>query len=243
MKNNRKKFYGPAVSIWLVWLFASCYTPDVLTGQTVRIKRDLPPFSSVTLALPAEVYLSQGDQQSVEIVADKGVYERIETVVRGGNLAIKTENFNWGRMGDIEVRITVPEIRQLQVTGSGNIIAQTPFTAEGIDLDVSGSGSIKIGDLQATDVSVVITGSGDVELEGKGPGSDMKAVITGSGDLEALSFTAEKADMHITGSGSARVHVTGELQTSITGSGDVYYSGNPRVNANATGSGRTVAFD
>ncbi|MBN2480540.1 MAG: DUF2807 domain-containing protein [Bacteroidales bacterium] len=217
----------------------SCTSPVSLSGQTARTTRDLPAFASVSLAISADVLISQGDRQQVEIEADENVIDIIETNVNGDDLVIKTEDFFWRNMGQVRIYITMPDIKALQVSGSGDITTQTPVNTDDIRLNISGSGSIVIEDLKSGDVNATITGSGDVRITGNASANNLKAVITGSGDFRAEDLAFENAVVNITGSGTARIRVLNELKTNITGSGDVYYRGDPLIDARSTGSGRT----
>ncbi len=77
-KMNKMSFLAMILgcSVWL-----SCAS-DILTGQTVKETRNLPAFNALNLTMSADVYLSQGDHQSVQVEADKGSLEYIETEIR-----------------------------------------------------------------------------------------------------------------------------------------------------------------
>ena len=84
----------------------------------------------------------------------------------------------------------------------------------------------------------MITGSGNIKLEGLGDELDIR--ITGSGDVAAFNLDVVRARVEITGSGNAEVSVEDELDVKISGSGDVRYKGNPSLDVNISGSGRVV---
>lgn len=224
-------------------ILLSCTSPVMLTGQTITENRDVPAFSGVSLAFSASVFISQEETQSVEIEADESVMDIILTEVRGQTLVLRTRNGFWGRTGQVKVRITVPDIRELQVSGSGDILTQTPVSTDEIAMTVSGSGSIEIDDLQSPRITSKITGSGDIRISGHPTAGEMETIITGSGSCNAEDLEVSKADIKITGSGSTRVNVSEELITRITGSGSVLYRGNPIINASSTGSGRTRSIN
>jgi hypothetical protein len=221
----------------------SCVT-NVLTGQTVKETRNVSDFDGVALAFSGDVYITQGSPLKVEIEADKSTLEIIETEVQGSVLVLKTRNGHWRDLGPIKAYITMPDVHELSVSGSGDMLCETTVRTSEIEVKVSGSGSVKIPKLESSEVSAVITGSGNIVLAGNGADQgQIDVVITGSGDFNAEDLPVGEADVNITGSGSARVNVLQELETTITGSGNVLYKGNPRINANATGSGRTKSIN
>jgi hypothetical protein len=142
---------------WLIVL--SCST-GVITGQTVRETRDLPAFYAVALTMSANVFISQGNPQRVEVEAEKSNMEIIETELDGNTLKITTQKGHWRDLGKVNVYITVSDIRSLSVSGSGDITCQT-VSKQGTDIDVSGSGSISVPTLESSDIAVTITGSGN----------------------------------------------------------------------------------
>jgi hypothetical protein len=237
-KMNKMSFLSLliACSLWL-----SCAT-DQLTGQTVKETRNVSAFNALHLAMSADVYLSQGDHQSVQVEADKGSMEYIETETNGNTLTVKNHEGHWRNLGHIKVYITMPDITEIELSGSGSVESQTPIKANELKIGLSGSGNVKIGSLLAPVLSATITGSGDIYLSGDNGQAKMEATITGSGSIKADEMQVANAIVSITGSGSARVNVLKELETEITGSGSVLYKGNPMVNANSTGSGRTSSL-
>ena len=226
-----------------IFLFAtmlafSCTAP-LLSGETVKEIRNVGQFSAISLTISADVFLTQGSVQKIEIEGDKNSLTEIETTVNGETLKICTRDMFHGNIGKVSVYITVPGINALSVSGSGDIAAGSAIATDELDLNVSGSGSIRFSELSAREVSATITGSGNIDVSAGKAQSELDVEITGSGSISAEGFSVPEADVTITGSGSARVWVEKELETNITGSGNVAYKGNPLVNANSTGSGKT----
>lgn len=231
-----------AVFIFPVIILFSCSKP-VISGEIIKETRKVGSFSSISLSVSANVYLSQGSQQKVEIEGDKESLAKIETIVDGNMLKIKTKEIYNACTGKINLYIVVPAIERLIVTGSGNVISQTPLKTNELTMSVSGSGSIRIQQLDVNQADVDISGSGNIELISGKAKNTLEIIVTGSGNYAGEGFQAEKAKVNITGSGSARVWAVSDLETYISGSGNVYYKGNPLVNANAVGSGRTRAIE
>lgn len=201
--------------------------------------RKVGDFNQISLSIPANLYLTQGVKNEVIIEAGEDVLEKIETEVDGSKLHIKFEKwYNYKGLGSINVYITAKEIEGLSVAGSGDIIAKSAIKTEGIDFNVSGSGSIIINDIITKEVEAMITGSGDIKIQGKNKAKELDVTVTGSGNFESQNLEFDEAELTITGSGSIYTFVTGELEAVITGSGKIYYKGQPLIDANITGSGK-----
>ena len=203
--------------------------------------RDVSSFSQISLRISGKLYLTQGEPQSVRIVAKESVLEDIITEVKGDELIIRFPNktifqrsFNPGK---VEIYVTVPDVDGLAVSGSGDIMAKT-LEARIIDLAVSGSGNIEIDKLDSKKVKGSISGSGNIKLDDGGIAEELTVAISGSGNFDAAGFEADAVNVATSGSGNCRVTSNGEIKARIAGSGSVYYNGGASIDASVAGSGR-----
>lgn len=235
MKTNR--FNSISATTVLIVFLASFNISSTFADK--KETRKVEDFNQISLSIPANLYLTQGAENEVIIEAGEDILEKIETEVDGSKLYIKFEKwYNYKGLESINVYITAKEIEGLALAGSGDIIARSAIKTEGIDFNVSGSGTILINDLTTKEVTAMITGSGDIKIQGKNEAKEVDVTVTGSGDFESKNIEFYEAELTITGSGSIYTFVTGELEAVITGSGKIYYKGQPLVNANITGSGK-----
>ncbi len=226
----------------LAMSLSSCIDPDYFPcvrteGPLVEESRMAPAFDGVDMRLHAQVLIVQGQEYSVKVEAPANVQHYINTRVSGGSLIIEQTRCIRNRMDEIRVYITMPEIRNITMMGSGSIELQDVWTAENIYVDISGSGKIT-GTFNCHFINTRISGSGDVYLSGKTINQNIN--ISGSGRVNAFSFEAQNTDIRISGSGNANVSVADNLEARISGSGNVYYKGNPNVSAHVSGSGRII---
>ncbi len=208
-----------------------------------KVDREVGPFTKLELSVAADLHLTQGDTHKLVLEGDEDDLEDIETEVRGGTLKIEHKKaFHFGSNDRITIYVTMKDIEELSVGGSGNIEAETPIRSGDIELNVSGSGEINIDELEASNAELSISGSGDIYLSGSKSLKSLECDISGSGELHADRLKAGTADLDISGSGGCKVHVTDELEVDISGSGKVRYKGQPRVNADISGSGDVESF-
>jgi len=203
-------------------------TVDVITGDYKEIK--------VTDADGAPISESRA---GITIDGD----ETIENVnCRQNSLSIDIGVGGWGwkkRAGGYKnlneyprIKITAPDDTHLVISnsvifgeigniGSGDIhvrscgdLDMADVSGE-LDLRISGSGDVSLGNAGRSDISV--SGSGDISFENAGP---VEVSISGSGDLEA--DTVESLVLSVSGSGDAQIQeVTGFAEIKSSGSGDV----------------------
>lgn len=213
--------------------FFGCIDGD---GPIVTQTLELDDFDGVALKLPIEVIISQGDVQEVTVEGRQNIIDELELDVRNGIWDIETRDCV-RNVGNMKIFITIPDITELSISGSGEIFGENVFIIQDISLRISGSGNMDLA-IEGDDISATITGSGDMKLEGLADELDFK--ITGSGDISAFNLEASRARVEITGSGNAEVNVELELDVKISGSGDVRYKGNPSLDVSISGSGRVI---
>jgi len=206
--------------------------------------RNVPVFSEISLRVSGTLHLKQGDTQKVEIEASQSTLDELITEVSGRTLVIRFRTSNLFsrnfRPGKVDIYVTVPEVNALGISGSGDIIAQTPISSRIIDLTVSGSGNINIADLNSDKVKANISGSGDIVLGGGKIAQEFEGTISGSGNIKAAGYEAKRVDIKIMGSGNCSIHTNGDLYARIAGSGNVYYGGNPNLDTSIAGSGKVT---
>ncbi|MEF8811627.1 MAG: head GIN domain-containing protein [Bacteroidales bacterium] len=204
--------------------------------------REVSAFSKISMSVSGDLYLTQGDEYKLEIEGDEDLLDDIETTVKNGRLKIKHNKpfrFSWNNK-KVKIYVTTKEVEELSLSGSGNIIARTPISTEDVQFNVSGSGEIKIDELEAANINASISGSGDIRLAGRNSGGSLDISISGSGELHASDLRLRRAEISISGSGSCDVHVTENLEADVSGSGKVRYNGNPVIDADISGSGKVV---
>jgi hypothetical protein len=241
----------------LLTFLAMLLSTSLLMGQR-RETRSVDSFTKISFGFPGKLYLKQGSPQKVELEGDQDVLEEVETEVSGGRLKIGKEGkwFDWSNDKKITVYITVPNIEGVAVSGSGDIIGQSKFKTNDLQLNVSGSGSLSIDAEANGKVDANVSGSGDMDLKGhfesfesdvSGSGKVILAAtidaladfgISGSGKVEA-SGSADMVKTNISGSGKvlAANLETNRCDIRISGSGDVEINVKNELDANISGSG------
>lgn len=202
-------------------------------GPIVEKTLDVDKFDSFALTIAADVYVEKGSTQKVVVKGQQNLIDLLNTDADGDMWKIKfTENVN--NMKEFKIYITIPELDDVYVSGSGDVYSKGTFSGDNMEVGVSGSGNIELA-IDANYAEVKISGSGNIELAGKAKRVDMR--ISGSGDIDANQFMVKDCEAKVTGSGDINIHATETLNASIVGSGDIYYKGNPSVKSRITGSG------
>jgi hypothetical protein len=205
------------------------------SGNVETEERTVSDFSGIDLSGSGEVIVTQAEVESLIIEAEDNLIPLIETEVRNGKLVIGSkENSALMPTKPIRILVTMPNIDNLAVSGSGEIVAES-VTSDNLELDVNGSGDIDIEQLVAESITADISGSGNLTLAGAV--AEQRIDISGSGKYKADALESDTAVVAVDGSGKTTIWVNEILDAEINGSGEVNYYGSPSVNQDISGSG------
>ncbi len=195
-------------------------------------------FSSLELTGSPDVTVVTGQAASVRASGSDAALDRLEIGVSGGTLKIGSKrglDWSWRDHGRVTIAVTVPMLRAVDVSGSGDIVVDRvkshDFTAA-----IAGSGSIRVAALDADLTNFSIAGSGSVTAAGRCSAGTAK--IRGSGDLKLTALKCATLSANVTGSGSIDAYATQTATLSTTGSGDIRVTGGARCTVSSTGSGK-----
>ncbi len=218
-----------------VMMFHGCAFGIDGSGKVVSENRSTINFTGIELQCSANVYFSQGDEQSIVVEAEDNIISHITTDVKSNALVVGTDGKDFNTHREINVYVTVKELCLLDLAGSGNMIGRSHINCDNMTLRIAGSGNIKT-DVRSLSMKVKLSGSGNLDISGASSSTDIR--ITGSGNVNAKNLETVISSVSISGSGKSTINVSDALNVSITGSGDVYYVREPqKIITNITGSG------
>jgi hypothetical protein len=211
-------------------------------------RRTVAPFSSIHLGIPYQVIITADTGNTIELSGPRDKLADIETTVSGDTLTVRRPsrngwsfNFSAGKDAKpLTVRISAANLKLLRNGGSGDVELQQ-FHGQALTLVSSGSGDVQAsGDARA--LTVTSSGSGDLDLSRLKAGS-LDIIASGSGDVSASGVTN---DLNVAVSGSGDIDITdiraGQVNASVRGSGDITLDGSAReLHAELSGSGELDA--
>ena len=205
--------------------------------------RSVSGYHGVAVSGSIELFLTQGNEESVVISADDtNLRVKVITEVDDGVLRIYLERsknkiqIDWPNQKKIRAYVSVKDIDYISSSGSGKLHIEGNIKADKLKVDISGSGNLE-GAVTTKDFSLGISGSADADISGTAEKSDFH--ISGSGNIKSYDFSTEYCNASISGSGNVRITVTKELSAHISGSGSVFIKGDGLIrDYSASGSGK-----
>ncbi|MDI1234248.1 MAG: DUF2807 domain-containing protein [bacterium] len=236
-----------ALFIAIILTATSCAKDRMLVkgqGTDVKITRDIKNFTGVSLCISADVEIYQDSVYHVELNGQQNILDVIETKVSGENLNIGLKNFTSLRSHNkIVIRIYMPNLKALDVSGSGKIIGMTGLNTADLKANVSGSGEINLNGIVTNSFTANVSGSGDIIFYGNNSCVRADYKVSGSGNINAEWFRVDTVDANVSGSGEMSIYVVKQLNANISGSGKIWYRGNPSTQIKISGSGKVSSIN
>lgn len=186
-----------------------------------------------------DVIVQTGDKDEVRLESSNISLDKVITKVENNTLKISLEKGNYRNIG-LTVYVTVREVEGIKSTGSGSIKLQSDISTGSLALGNTGSGKIILKNVNADNLAASITGSGEIVISGGSVGQ-FSLSQTGSGDFKGSEVAIGQVSITKTGSGQSHLGEVESLNVRATGSGNVYYAGNPgNKNISTTGSSKVI---
>lgn len=196
---------------------------------------DIDNFTKVNIGGNYDVTLIESNENKVIIETDENLFHFINIEVFNQRLNINSIHQLKSTEG-IMIEIYYTQIEHIHSTGASNIEHEGVLANEELTIDLSGIGAIDL-EVQATKVSINLTGAGVVTLSGETDLQDTQ--ISGAGGLRAFDLKSTECSINLSGLGGAEVFATEKLEATITGVGGIVYAGNPKnIEKQITGFGK-----
>ncbi|MBP0904068.1 head GIN domain-containing protein [Mariniflexile gromovii] len=205
------------ISIFVLSFLGCSSDTFVGSGDTISEIRQVANFSKVSSEGMFEVYITKGNEQSVEIIADDNIMHRVKTKVSNGKLKLHLLDGNYNNT-HLKAYITVKNLSQVENFGAGDIHLFNNYEVEVF--------------------KVINSGSASVFLEGSCEFLDIRN--EGSGNIFAYEMEGSKVSTKTIGAGDIEVTCKSQLFVKIEGSGSLYYRGAPLISTNISGSGKVI---
>ncbi len=241
------RYYTLNIIIFL-FLFTSCKKENMCdclksTGKEVKETRQTDVFEEISLEDNINLFITQDTFNRIIVEAGEHLQKLIKTEVRENCLYITNDNTcNWVRSYDkqINVYLSMKNLRRLISKGSGDIISTDTIRANILDVNNDGGTGV-IDMLVDANESYFreLIGPADFKIKGK---SNYNYIWTaGYGKMDCRDLISYDALIVNNGTNDCYVNVSNNLKAVIFNTGNIYYSGNPKnINKTVEGSGKVL---
>ncbi len=203
-------------------------------------------FTGLHFESVGEVIIVQGDTCGLKVKGGD-IRDRVKIEVHDDVLTIthKSDVADWGDLsrfrdiGGVQYYVTLQDVKQIKLEGAGNVRADQ-LAGESLILVHAGVGEMALKGLNYQELKAELGGVGEVRLAGEVQTQFVE--LSGIGDFNAEALKSQQAEVSVSGAGSARVWVEGELTADLSGAGSIHYKGHPKVTQSVSGLGSINPF-
>ena len=207
-------------------------------GDVTKEIRTLTEFNEIEIDGQAKVFLKQDSETSVKVIIDSNLLAYVITEVSGGKLKIY-EDKCLEEITRYKIYISTPNITKLYVDGAIQLKGEGKIKTEKLYIETKGAGDVKL-KLDVDELETETKGSGNLNL--KGTADDFDIELEGAGSIEAFGLTSKNIEAEVSGAGTCEIDVRDKFDGDVSGSGKIYYKGNPKkVSTDVSGSGSIKA--
>ena len=210
------------------------------SDRNITQERTISGFNQVIFTGTGNVVITQGSDFAFRATGPDNVLDALTTDVFSQQLII---GFNGCFNGDydLNIDITMPEVVELNMVGGvGSIKSSDTLFCSDLLVKFSGFGSM---DLNVVAENIETQASGIGQLRYSGSCKSHRVASSTEVEIRAFDLQVQDYDITILRSANHYVAVENTLKALITGTGNVYYRGDPTVERSGGGSGQVIKAD
>ncbi len=187
--------------------------------------REAKNFNAINISNAFDLYLTQGNEESVAVSASESKYrEDIRVEVKGEVLVIKYDGKGKWMSGNKKLKayVSFKQLNKIDVSGACDVYIVGDWKTENLKMEVSGASNLK-GKIDAQKLMVNLSGASDITLTGTAGQLDVHA--SGASDFKGYDLAVEYCEAKASGASDIKITVNKELTAEASGASDVKYKG------------------
>ncbi len=199
-------------------LVVACSSSNVKgNGKIKTLARKVDAFNHIHVTGKIKLEVVSNAAQALKITADSNIIPLVMTDVRNHVLYIHAKKgYTLNPTQTISIQVNARNLRGIAASGSTKVRASN---------------------IKAKTFNIDTTGTARAHLSGKV--GTVSVYLKGNSQIDAADLISNHVVVKLAGSGDAQVNANQSLYAMMSGSGDVIYTGNPKVvDQKAKGSGR-----
>lgn len=210
------------------------------SGNIISEYRSISNFSKIDIKGAGELYVTQGDEESLKIEAEDNIITLIDSAVEDGTLHLGPKSYAFQSRKPIKYFLIVKNLQSIQSSGETKISAEGLKSNE-LNIELEGAKLLKLNNIDVKALIVKISGDTRVEASGKAFGQNIS--VSGSGTFDGKDLQGRQGIISLSGTATIKINTSEKLDIKIYGVGEVIYYGKPQITQTISGSGRITSGD
>jgi hypothetical protein len=200
---------------------------DDLNKKNITQIREVENFTGIKVENAINVFLTQGNKNSVSVNAISEIQENVITQVVNGILEIKLKSGNWKwNNKKVIVNVTMQSITSLQASGASDIKINDKIIGEDLKIKLSGASSLS-GKIKTLVLNAALKGASSIDISGIAGNTEIEA--SGASSFDGFDFICEDATLKASGASEINITATKNLSATASGASSIQYKGKPNV--------------
>ncbi len=187
--------------------------------------RELSGFTEIIAQGRFELTIVQGEQEGVRIESNPNLLELFQTRIQGKTLYISM-TADVRKYDALNVTVSIKELTKIILLNEINLITKSVIHFDELAIFSGGMSQINI-EVYAAKLSLQLVDGTYASF--KGFSENLIAEIHDETELNAFSLEVENASILSSGLTEVMVNVKKDLQLMVSGSSNLYYTGNPSI--------------
>jgi hypothetical protein len=213
------------ISIISLCVFTTQAQKTVIHDANAELRPDLKGFHGIEVSNAINLYLSQGDTETVVVSApDIKWRDRIRTEVKDGILHIYLENSHFS-LGNTKLKayVSYSMLDRLDASGASDIFVDGVISGDNLNITLSGASDFR-GAVGVKDLKMNQSGASDAHITGAVSGTAYFE-SSGASDVKGYDLVTQHCDVRASGASDVHITVNKELTADVSGASSVHYKG------------------
>ena len=202
--------------------------------QKRKISED---FTRVKVSSGIDLYIKQGERNTLRVEADENLHDIIITEVKNGRLRIYSEKNIW-RAKAKKVYLTVTDIDELKATSGSDAYSENTLRVQDFELSVSSGADANI-TVEADNLTTSASSGADLRVAGKANRHYSNA--SSGSSIKAYSLKSKDVTVKVSSGADINIYASESINARASSGGDIDYRGNPETVNKKTSSGGSVS--
>lgn len=236
------------LSLIIVALLSVATLQTACAQQRITTKNyNVSNFSAIETNIVGNIIFTQSGTTDVTAEGDEEMVNNLTVKVENNTLKLSKKKelkrfFGNRKARRLTVRVSSPNLNQLESDGVGNITLNGPVKTESLHIESDGVGNVTASQLNCQHLTINSEGVGNIRIKGSGGFVEYKS--DGVGNIEAREFIAEDIVVKSSGVGSVKCYASKNIELYGTGVGSITYYGKPNIKSlNKSGVGSIKSGD
>ncbi|WP_299668649.1 head GIN domain-containing protein [uncultured Polaribacter sp.] len=239
MKKSINQFF---TVLFIASIFTSCGV-DMLNrvngNRNVVVKERKPQdrFSGIKVSTGIDLYISQGNKNTITVEADENLHDIIITEVKDGVLKIYSDKNIWQAKAR-KVYVTLENLDLLRATSGSDVYSETTIKTAAISITATSGADIRI-EVDAESVETNATSGSDIKISGTSINHASSA--TSGSSIDAYNLKSNNVIVNASSGADINIYASQKIEAKASSGGDVDFKGNPAKVTKKSSSGGSVS--